>query len=405
MRNSKRIFSVFVLLALSIMGVSVRAQRRPSRVTDRQVSGILQRLEQSSSRFRGSLNDALGRARIDETRPQNDINSFEPGFASATNQFRNQYTRRLAVAADVENAVMTNAAQTRARLVPITLRNKDGRLLHAKLIGPVTKTVTLDYGTRVLIYLIPGNYRFFYQFEDQKDHTFRYSASPEFTITDKDEYFLVEADPDEIMFPPPELQNRDKEITATVFNEAGQSTAPVAMGSGSQAYPGGQWDTVRFGEIDVVASIGDLYGADAPRAYSAVSRTVSVYLNRYIGEYLLPKLRKQGFKVTYLGIRTEPDTFSRATLLVLYNEQQGKPYTVDYQRTDYGVDIDCTLSLRNPRIRTQAPVWEQVLHVSTSDEVKASLLNPTSAFRQASLIVLRHEFEGLRIYLDDWRPR
>ena len=83
MKKSKRIMSVFILFALAIIGVSAQAQPRTNRVTDRQVSTILQRLERSSNRFRGSLNLALVNGRIDQTRPQNDINTFEPAFQSA----------------------------------------------------------------------------------------------------------------------------------------------------------------------------------------------------------------------------------------------------------------------------------------------------------------------------------
>ncbi len=120
MKNSKRIVSMFVLLAFSIIGVSAQAQRQRSRVTDRQVSVRLQRLEQSSSRFRGSLNEALVQGRIDETRPQNDINSFEPAFESAIDQFRDRFTRSLAVAGDAQNvlqkASLVNGFMTRNRL-------------------------------------------------------------------------------------------------------------------------------------------------------------------------------------------------------------------------------------------------------------------------------------------------
>jgi len=120
MKNSKRIVSVFILFALAVIGVSAQTQRRPYRVTDRQVSGLLQRLEQSSNRFRGSLNTALIQDRIDETRPQNDINSFEPAFESAIDQFRDRFTHRLAVAADVQNilqkASLVNGFMTRNRL-------------------------------------------------------------------------------------------------------------------------------------------------------------------------------------------------------------------------------------------------------------------------------------------------
>jgi len=120
MKNSKRIMLVFILFAVGVIGVSAQTQRQPYRVTDHQVSGTLQRLEQSSNRFRGSLNNALVQARIDETRPQNDINSFEPAFESAIDQFRDRFTSRQAAAADVQNilqkASLVSGFMTRNRL-------------------------------------------------------------------------------------------------------------------------------------------------------------------------------------------------------------------------------------------------------------------------------------------------
>ena len=82
MKNSKRIMSGFILFALAIIGVTAQAQRRPARVTDRQVSSILQRLERSTNTFRNSLNLALVNQRVDQTRPQNDINTFEPDLGT-----------------------------------------------------------------------------------------------------------------------------------------------------------------------------------------------------------------------------------------------------------------------------------------------------------------------------------
>ena len=120
MKNSKRVVSVFILFILSIIGVNAQAQRQPYLDSDRQVSNILQRLERSSSRFRGSLNTALVQDRIDQTRPQNDINSFESAFASAINQFRDQFARHRAGTADVENvlqeALSINGFMIRNRL-------------------------------------------------------------------------------------------------------------------------------------------------------------------------------------------------------------------------------------------------------------------------------------------------
>jgi hypothetical protein len=100
----KSIVSVFTLLAFSIViGVSIQAQPQPNRNSTRQVGNMLQRLERSSIRFRNSLNLALVQGSVDQTRPQNDVSTFESGFQLAIKQFRDQFTRRLAVATDVEN--------------------------------------------------------------------------------------------------------------------------------------------------------------------------------------------------------------------------------------------------------------------------------------------------------------
>ena len=100
----KSIVSVFILLAFSIaIGVSIQAQPQPNRHNTHQVGIMLQRLERSSSRFRNSLNLALVQGSVDQTQPQNDVSTFESGFELAIKQFSDQFTRRLAVASDVEN--------------------------------------------------------------------------------------------------------------------------------------------------------------------------------------------------------------------------------------------------------------------------------------------------------------
>src|ERR1041385_2332466 len=100
----KSIVFVVVLLVFSIViGVSIQARQQTLRNNTRQVGNMLQRLERSSSRFRNNLNVALVQGSVDETRPQNDVSKFESGFELAIKQFRDQFTRRLAVAADVES--------------------------------------------------------------------------------------------------------------------------------------------------------------------------------------------------------------------------------------------------------------------------------------------------------------
>src|SRR3990172_6762856 len=91
MSNSKRIFSMFLLVTLSSIGLSAKAQRQSSRVSTRQVSNILRQLEQSSDRFRNSLSTSLDQLRSDETSNQNHIKSVERDFENATNQLRDRF--------------------------------------------------------------------------------------------------------------------------------------------------------------------------------------------------------------------------------------------------------------------------------------------------------------------------
>jgi hypothetical protein len=52
---------------------------------------------------RTDLPHSLVQRNVDQTQPQNDISTFQPDLDLAIKQFRDQFTRRLAVAADVES--------------------------------------------------------------------------------------------------------------------------------------------------------------------------------------------------------------------------------------------------------------------------------------------------------------
>lgn len=102
--------SVFILLVFPIIiGLGVQAQPQANRNNTRQVGNMLQRLERSSSKFRNSLNLALVQGSVDQTQPLNDISTFQSGLDLAIKQFRNQFTRRLAVASDVESVLQKAA--------------------------------------------------------------------------------------------------------------------------------------------------------------------------------------------------------------------------------------------------------------------------------------------------------
>jgi hypothetical protein len=120
MKNSKRIVSVVILFAFSVVGVCAQRQPQSYRINDRKVSVILQRLERSCNQFHNSLNSALLQSSIDQTRSENDINTFEPGFENAIHQFRSQFGRHLEGVADIESvlgqASLINGFMARNRL-------------------------------------------------------------------------------------------------------------------------------------------------------------------------------------------------------------------------------------------------------------------------------------------------
>lgn len=106
MKTSKIIGSVFILL-LAVVDVSVQAQRRSTRASDRQVGVIIQQLDRSAGRFRNSLNTALAQQRIDQARSGNDINTFQSDFQRATAQLITRFNQRQAGVVDVENVLQS----------------------------------------------------------------------------------------------------------------------------------------------------------------------------------------------------------------------------------------------------------------------------------------------------------
>ena len=104
MKITNRIVSVLILILLSSISLDTKAQPQFSRVNASQVSDILQRLGQSSDRFRNSLNTAVEPSRADK-RPENDINSLERDFENATKQLNLRFKRRRALATDVRNVL------------------------------------------------------------------------------------------------------------------------------------------------------------------------------------------------------------------------------------------------------------------------------------------------------------
>lgn len=85
--------------------VTVHGQRRIGRTGQAQIGRTIRSLEQNTDRFRASLDSSLDRSRQDGTRAEDNINALVGDFETATDQLRQRFERRQAVASDVENVL------------------------------------------------------------------------------------------------------------------------------------------------------------------------------------------------------------------------------------------------------------------------------------------------------------
>jgi hypothetical protein len=104
-RQTVSLMLVLALVSLGVQTAQAQFQRRPYRMSDRQVGDLIQRVETSADRFRSSLANALDRSRYNGTSVEDDFNRFVQNFESATDQLRDRFNRRVSVASDVENVL------------------------------------------------------------------------------------------------------------------------------------------------------------------------------------------------------------------------------------------------------------------------------------------------------------
>ncbi len=121
----------FIAISLFMTGfltaISVEAQNRPYRVSDRQVQTLLDRIETRTDAFKGSLNSALDQSTLNGTKREDNINDFVSDFENATDDLRERFNDRKSVNGDVQE-VLNRAAyidrfMTSNRLNTATQRN------------------------------------------------------------------------------------------------------------------------------------------------------------------------------------------------------------------------------------------------------------------------------------------
>lgn len=82
----------------------------PYRLSDKEIERILHRIEEQSGKFRGSLDSALDRSRLNDTDREDDINAFIKEFEQEVKRLHDRFDDRKSVAADVQ-AVLDRAAR------------------------------------------------------------------------------------------------------------------------------------------------------------------------------------------------------------------------------------------------------------------------------------------------------
>jgi hypothetical protein len=91
-----------------------------SRLSDRELDQLIRRIETGGDTFRLSLTDAFDRSRFDQTRGEGRMNDAVGSFKNATDQVRNRFDARQAVAGDVE--------QLLARATPVEVYMRANKL-------------------------------------------------------------------------------------------------------------------------------------------------------------------------------------------------------------------------------------------------------------------------------------
>jgi hypothetical protein len=111
MRAKKMLMASCAVWALTgVLATPTMSQaQEPSRLSDDQVERLLERIEKAADKFRGSLEDALDKSRVDDSRLEDDVNRYVREFEDATDRLEKRFDDDKSSAEDVRE-VMTRAA-------------------------------------------------------------------------------------------------------------------------------------------------------------------------------------------------------------------------------------------------------------------------------------------------------
>src|SRR5712691_10751272 len=107
MRTKSFLLSVALLLTATLLSVNAAAQvvGQPYRISDREVTRLLDRIKNKTAGFRQSLKNALNKSRLDRTRREDDINAFVKAFEEETKRLDDHFDHHKSTTADVDSVL------------------------------------------------------------------------------------------------------------------------------------------------------------------------------------------------------------------------------------------------------------------------------------------------------------
>ena len=112
MRKGMLLFGLSLALTLIATTPQVMGQvlGQPYRISDKEVTELLDRIAKETGTFRKSLKDALNRSRIDRSRREDDINSYVKNFEEQTKRLDDNFDHHKSTTADGDS-VLDRAAR------------------------------------------------------------------------------------------------------------------------------------------------------------------------------------------------------------------------------------------------------------------------------------------------------
>lgn len=114
--------SIVTLVAISA-SAATQVTGQPYRISDREVSRLLDRIKSKTNTFRDSLKKALNSSRLDRTQREENINDYVKAFEEETKRLDDHFDHHKSTAADVDS-VMQRAARINSFM---TLHSLDAR--------------------------------------------------------------------------------------------------------------------------------------------------------------------------------------------------------------------------------------------------------------------------------------